>query len=106
MFHHLILPQVGRGNPDIVFDSFHDAENVLQKVVVGAHADNMEVISVAYVSGLTVRHCFIALALIVARHVYLTPHVMLSNDVFILFREDSVTEYSVTHLSEKLVEIF
>jgi hypothetical protein len=92
----------GRENPDDVSNSFPVVVKVQQKVAADAHADDVDVFSVPYVSG------FIATQLLCgvkcdACKACLTSQVILSTSVFIYFKEYSDTEQSVTY-PEKLVE--
>jgi hypothetical protein len=93
----------GRENPDDVSDSFHVAEKIQQKVAAAVFAGDMEVFSVAYVSGFIARQLLCGVSCD-ACTACLTSQVMLSTNAFIYFKEYSDTEQSLTYPSEKLVE--
>jgi hypothetical protein len=56
-------------NPDFLPTSFHVAEQVKQSVSAAAHAGEIEVFSVAYMSSLLQKSCFVVLTVLHARHV-------------------------------------
>jgi hypothetical protein len=91
-----------RENPDEVSDSFHVVENVQQKVAPNVRAGDMDILSVAYVSGLIARQLLHGVECD-ACNKCLTSQVMLSTNVFIYFKEYSDIGQSLTYPSEKLV---
>jgi hypothetical protein len=92
-----------RENPDDVSDSFHVAEKTQQKVAADVRAGDMEVFSVAYVSGFIARQLLHGVECDACKKC-LTSQEMLSTNVFIYFKEYGDTEQTLTYPSEKLVE--
>jgi hypothetical protein len=74
-----------RENPDDVSDSFHGLENVQQKVASDVCAGDMEILSVAYVSGFIARQLLHGVECDACKKC-LTSQVMLSTYVFIYFK--------------------
>jgi hypothetical protein len=91
-----------RENPDDVYDSFHASEAVQQKVAAILCAGDIEVFSVAYISGFIARQLLCGVNCDTCK-ACLTSQVMLSANVFVYFKEYSDTEQSLTYPSEKFV---
>jgi hypothetical protein len=88
--------------PDHVPKSFHVAEQVQEDIGTAVDAGDMEVLSVAYVSGFIARQLLRGVDCDACK-ACLTSQVLMSTNVFIYFKEYSDTKQSLTY-PEKLVE--
>jgi hypothetical protein len=86
-----------------VLESFHVAEQVQKDIAIAVHSGDMEVFSVAYVSGFIARQVLHGVSCDAGK-ACLTFEVLLRTNVFIYFKEYSDTKQSLTYPSEKLVE--
>jgi hypothetical protein len=84
-------------------ESFHVAQQVQNDLGAAIHAGDMEVFSVAYVSGSIARQELHGVSCDACK-TWLTSEVLLRTSVFIYFKEYSDTEQSLICLSEKLVD--
>ncbi|PNF15720.1 hypothetical protein B7P43_G12478 [Cryptotermes secundus] len=84
-------------------ESFHVTQQVHMDMSPAVPAGEMEVFSVAYVSGSIARQVLHGVSCDACK-TCLTSEVLLSANVFIYFKECSDTEQSLTYPSEKLVE--
>jgi hypothetical protein len=84
-------------------ESFHVTQQVQKDTRAVIHAGDMEVFSVAYVSGSIARQVLRNVSCDACK-ACLTSEVLLQSNVFIYFKEYSDTEQCLTYPSEKLVE--
>jgi hypothetical protein len=93
----------GKETPGDGPESFHVAQQVQKDTDSEVHAGNMELFSIACVSGTIAREVFRGLSCDACR-TCLTSELLLPTNVFIYFKKHSDTEQSLTYPSEKLVE--
>jgi hypothetical protein len=93
----------GKETPGDGPENFHVVQQVQKDICSAVYAGNMEVFSVAYVSGTISRQVLRGVSCDACR-TCLTSEVLLPANVFIHFKEHSDTEQSLTYPSEKLVE--
>jgi hypothetical protein len=103
MFDDILFPSNGMENLQDPPESFNVAEQAQEKVSAALYAGDMEVFSVAYVSGFIARKLLPGVNCVACK-TCLTSQVMTSTNVFIYFKECSDTEQSLIFPSKKLVE--
>jgi hypothetical protein len=84
-------------------ESCHVAQQVQKDIGTAVHGGDMEVFSVACISGSIARHVLCGVSHDACK-TCLTFEVLLRTNVFIYFKEYSDTEQSLTYPSEKLVK--
>jgi hypothetical protein len=94
----------GKETPDDVPESFHVAQQVQKGSGAAVHAGDMEVSSIANVSGTTARQILCGVSCDACK-TCLKSQVLLSANVFTYFKDCRDTEQSPTYPSGKLVKM-